>query len=265
MIVSVQEVTQHCSQAAIQATRSGQLAASSCETVGAVASEVRDLAAGAQRSAQTVHELGERSSRISQIVTLIEEIAGQTNLLALNAAIEAARAGENGRGFAVVAGEVRRLAERTTVATKEISGAVQSILQGTKDAVHSIEDSSSRVVMSVDTANAASESLNVLGASTTEVQNRIEQIAQAAEEQSQASGMLGKSMNEIAASITASAEGAAAAAETSEELVELASELRSVVGQFQTGHEADPQTSQRMGQKSPGKPQPVQRSKKRAA
>jgi methyl-accepting chemotaxis protein len=236
MIASVAEVTRHCSEAAGHAGKSGKLAAGSSQAVEAVAGKVRDLATEAQRNAHTVQELGERSSRISQIVTLIEEIAGQTNLLALNAAIEAARAGENGRGFAVVAGEVRRLAERTTTATKEIGGAVQSILDGTRDAVLNIEDSSNRVVESVSTAEAASQSLQVLGASTTEVQSRIEQIAQAAAEQSEASSLLGKSMNEIAESITSSADGAQLSAQTSADLLILARNLESVVSQFQTGH-----------------------------
>jgi methyl-accepting chemotaxis protein len=244
MIASVREVTLHCNQAAAHAAHSGELAAGSCRTVEGVAGEVRELAAEAERNARTVQELGERSSRIRQIVTLIEEIAGQTNLLALNAAIEAARAGENGRGFAVVAGEVRRLAERTTTATKEIGEAVHSILQGTRDAVTSIEGSSSRVIQSVSTAEAASQSLNVLGASAAEVRERIEKIAQAAEEQSQASGLLGKSMNEIAANITSSADGATAAARTSSELVKLAQQLESVVRQFRTGTETSQRSSE---------------------
>jgi methyl-accepting chemotaxis protein len=250
MIASVREVTLHCNQAASHAAHSGDLAAGSCQTVEAVAGEVRELAAEAERNARTVQELGERSSRIRQIVTLIEEIAGQTNLLALNAAIEAARAGENGRGFAVVAGEVRRLAERTTTATKEIGDAVQSILQGTRDAVSSIEGSSDRVNKSVSTAEAASHSLSVLGTSTAEVRQRIEKIAQAAEEQSQASGLLGKSMNEITASITASAQGATAAAHTSGELVNLARQLESVVSQFRTGAQSMPQSAQQSTQQS---------------
>jgi len=234
MISSVQEVTRHCDEAAEHAVHTGNLSTESCHSVEAVAGEVREMAADAQRNAQSVQQLGERSRQISQIVTLIEEIAGQTNLLALNAAIESARAGEQGRGFAVVAGEVRRLAERTTAATKEIGAAVDSIQKGTGEAVHSIEGSSARVGKSVATANAAALSLNVLGSGAAEVQRRIEQIVQANGEQSQASRLVGQSMNEIAASINASSEGAEEAARTAEQLVRLAEQLSEQIRQFKT-------------------------------
>jgi len=237
MIASVREVSQHCGEAAQQAVETGVLASGSSGSVEAVAGEVRDLAVEAQQNARNVQNLGERSSQIGQIVTLIQEIAGQTNLLALNAAIESARAGEQGRGFAVVAGEVRRLAERTTSATREISGAVESIQQGTREAVESIRESSLRVEKSVATADAASQSLSVLGGSAAQVRQRIEQIAQASEEQSQASALVGQSMNEIAASITASSEGAEESARTAEELVRLSRQLNGQVRRFKTGDE----------------------------
>jgi methyl-accepting chemotaxis protein len=237
MTASVREVTHNCGQAAERATHTGQMAAGSRNTVTAVASEVRELSQEAERNAHTIQELGERSRQITQIVTLIEELAGQTNLLALNAAIESARAGEHGRGFAVVAGEVRRLAERTTSATKEISAAVQSIQRGTAEAVQGIQNSTGRVQKSVATADAAAESLNILDTSTAEMRARIEQIAQAAAEQSEASSLVGKSMNQIAASIASSSDGAEEAARTAEELVSLAEKLNEQAGQFKTGEE----------------------------
>jgi methyl-accepting chemotaxis protein len=250
MVASVREVTQHCHQATQTAVETGNLATESGHSVETVAGEVRDMAGESQRNAKTVEELGERSTQISKIVHLIQEIAGQTNLLALNAAIESARAGEHGRGFAVVAGEVRRLAERTTSATKEIAGAVQSIQQGTSEAVQGIQGSSERVQKSVAKADAAAQSLVVLGSSTAEVCQRIEQIAQAAEEQSQATNQAGQSMSEISNSISSSAEGAELSARTADDLVKLARQLTEHVSLFKTGEEQ-------------GKPQLVAR--KRAA
>jgi methyl-accepting chemotaxis protein len=242
MIASVREVSTHCHEAAQNAVQAGNMATTSCHSVEAVAGQVRDMAGEARRNAESVQQLGERSGQISNIVGLIQEIAGQTNLLALNAAIESARAGEQGRGFAVVAGEVRRLAERTTSATKEIADAVQSIQQGTHEAVAHIQGSSDSVEKSVFAANAAALSLGSLGSGTAEVRQHIEQIAQAAEEQFQASALVGQSMNEISTSITASSQGAEESARTANELVKLARELTQQVGRFKTGdHRSGPQ------------------------
>ncbi len=238
MVTTVREVSAHCHEATQNAVQAGNMATTSCHSVEAVAGDVRDMANEAQRNAKSVQNLGERSGQISQIVTLIQEIAGQTNLLALNAAIESARAGEHGRGFAVVAGEVRRLAERTTSATKEIADAVQSIQQGTREAVEHINSSSERVGKSVVAADAAAHSLGELGTGTAEVRQLIEQIAQATEEQSQASAMVGQSMNEISTSISSSSQGAEESARTANELVKLAHQLTEQVSRFKTNEES---------------------------
>ena len=100
--------------------------------------------------ASTISKLNERSQEIVQIVDAISTIAGQTNLLALNAAIEAARAGEQGRGFAVVADEVRKLAEQSQEAAKQIAALITMIKEDTKEAVSAMDTG----VQEVKTGNA---------------------------------------------------------------------------------------------------------------
>lgn len=111
-------------------------------------------------TAQKVHALGEQSQKIGEIVDVISDIAEQTNLLALNAAIEAARAGEHGKGFAVVADEVRKLAERSGKATKEIATLIANIQQGTTVAVESMQLGTQQVEDGVKLAQVAGQSLN---------------------------------------------------------------------------------------------------------
>ncbi len=116
-------------------------------------------------SASKVEEMGTRSEEIGAIVETIEDIASQTNLLALNAAIEAARAGEQGKGFAVVADEVRKLAERSSLATKEIAALIKGIQKTVSEAVTAMQASAQEVELGVTRAHSAGEVLdNILGA-----------------------------------------------------------------------------------------------------
>ena len=109
------------------AVAAGSASTSSREAMADIAANLHHVSEKTKQTAHSVEGLNERAGQIGGIVMLIKEIADQTNLLALNAAIEAARAGEQGRGFAVVADEVRKLAERTSKATSEISTLVASI------------------------------------------------------------------------------------------------------------------------------------------
>jgi methyl-accepting chemotaxis protein len=141
-----------------------------------------------------IQDLGKRGLEIGAIIQVIEDIASQTNLLALNAAIEAARAGEQGRGFAVVAENVRSLAERTAVATREIAGLIAAVQQGTGQAVRSMEASVQDVEAGAARAQEAGAALSGIVASATEVNREIGRI-------SEASGRMEIDAGELAAQI----------------------------------------------------------------
>ena len=141
---------------------------------------MRGIADSTTKVASTVTQLGKGSEQIGKIISVIDDIADQTNLLALNAAIEAARAGEQGRGFAVVADEVRKLAERTTKATKEITDMIESIQRETQNAVQAMEQEIKEVQVGVEATSASGAALREIIKLSEDVGDMIATIATAA-------------------------------------------------------------------------------------
>ncbi|MBL8468646.1 methyl-accepting chemotaxis protein [Methyloversatilis discipulorum] len=144
-------------------------------------SEMRAIAETVQLTSDRVGELGKQSDQITSIVKTIREIADQTNLLALNAAIEAARAGEQGRGFAVVADEVRKLAERTSLSTKEIGDMVQRIQDGTRGAIQSMESSLVKAGSGVELAGNAGQAIKRISNGAREVVQAVSKFSSVVE------------------------------------------------------------------------------------
>jgi methyl-accepting chemotaxis protein len=183
-------------------------------------------------AADQVRGLGARSEQIGEIVGVINEIAEQTNLLALNAAIEAARAGEQGRGFAVVADEVRKLAERTRKATKEIAGMIGHVQVETRQAVQAMESGLSNVHQGVVSTTEAGEALNRIIEMARQVGEMTTQIAAAASQQSAATEQISQSLEQIARITGESATGSQQSARACQDLTDLALDMQNLVGEF---------------------------------
>jgi len=170
-----------------------------------------------QSSAQIIDILGHRANEIGKIIEVIDDLAEQTNLLALNAAIEAARAGEHGLGFAVVAEEVRKLAEKSTQSTQEISDLIQGIQKEAREAVENMEKSTSMVQEGLDLGGELSSALGKISDVVSEVYKFAQQIGAATSEQSAGSIQIAKAttrLTEITQEINSSIEEQASGAQS---------------------------------------------------
>jgi len=241
MSSTVLQVSENSNKAAEASRQAAETARRGGAIVEETLSRMRAIADSVSGTAKKIDELGKSSDQIGQIVGVINDIADQTNLLALNAAIEAARAGEQGRGFAVVADEVRKLAERTTTATKEIAGMIKNIQQETKTAVTAMETGTKQVEEGVKSTIQAGGSLKEIIHMAEQVGEMVMQIATAAMEQSSASEEVNQNMEKIAKLVKESADGAQQSAKACQDLSSLAFDLQNMVGTFKLGSgESDP-------------------------
>ncbi len=226
---AVLDVAKNAGETAQQADETRTMADEGSDVVRQVVDIIADVDRMAKDLQENMAGLGNQAESIGQILTVIDDIADQTNLLALNAAIEAARAGEAGRGFAVVADEVRKLAEKTMSATKEVSSAIIGIQERVGKAVSSTEEAGKRVGTATEMADKSGEALSKIVTLVGRTTSQIASIAAAAEEQSATSDEITTAFDEVRNIADTTADGMRLSSEAINELAELTSQLSRIV------------------------------------
>ncbi len=229
MDATIQDVERNSGQAGKTAEETRNNALKGREVVSSLASAITNVDAKAQNLKGSLNQLGERANSIGQIMTVISDIADQTNLLALNAAIEAARAGEAGKGFAVVADEVRKLAEKTMHATKEVSDAVKAIQDSTRQNIHEMEAASEAVTESTDLAKKADEALEFIVRTAESNAALVAEISTVVNHQLEAGAAIRSGTDQVNSIATNTADSMTAAAKEMAELSKVADALRNLV------------------------------------
>ncbi|MGE5362676.1 MAG: methyl-accepting chemotaxis protein [Bacteroidota bacterium] len=235
LISTIVENTKNVNMTAEMTKRAGEKAREGGSIVNRTIEGMDSIAEAIGKSGSIVEKLGDSSIRIGEIIQVIDDIADQTNLLALNAAIEAARAGEQGRGFAVVADEVRKLAERTTKATKEITQMITQIQNETQVAVSSIKEGVDQVDAGRQYAHKSGEALEeIIQEADKSLQIAI-QSASANEEMSASAEQISQNINSISGVIQQNAAGLEQISSATTDLNNLTVNLQELMSHFRLG------------------------------
>ncbi|MEF2145777.1 MAG: methyl-accepting chemotaxis protein [Desulfovibrionaceae bacterium] len=232
MNTTVLEVARNASETAEASEKANKVAQDGGGVVQRTVDEINGVARTTEEAAKTLQELTTRAQNIGQVMAVINDIADQTNLLALNAAIEAARAGEAGRGFAVVADEVRKLAEKTMHATKEVEDAVALIQESTADVVKEMDTTQGRVVRTSKMAEDAGAVLSEVVSQSNLITDMVRNIATAAEQQSSTSDEINNNVNEISSLSKEVSRGIQEANNRIREVATMATQLAELVSGF---------------------------------
>jgi len=230
--VSIDQMEEHAQEASAVASQAGDASRDGSRVVHNTADEIGHVADSVNSSATTIRELEGFSTDISSIVEVIRGIAEQTNLLALNAAIEAARAGEQGRGFAVVADEVRKLAERTSKSTQQITGMIDKVQQGARRAVSEMENGVNRVAEGVQLAHQAGDSIAAIESTSSQVVYSVAEISNALREQAIAAKEIARNVERVAQMTERGSQSSQETSHVAGEVAGLSSELRRLADMF---------------------------------
>jgi len=195
--IGIQQVSINANAVTGMADKTAKAAQQGDRAIDAAVSQMVSIEETVASSAQVVTKLGERSKEIGQIVGTISGIAAQTNLLALNAAIEAARAGEQGRGFAVVAEEVRKLAEQSQGAAKQIATLISEIQSETDKAVAAMSDGTREVKVGAEVVNSAGQAFKEIVLLVNEESAQIKEISATIQQMAAGSQQIVASVRDI--------------------------------------------------------------------
>ena len=238
---AVEELTVSMKQVSNNAEASAEAARRALDAAEQGNRAVRDTLDGMQRirssvqaTAKKIKSLGDRSLEISEIINVINDITEQTNLLALNAAIEAARAGEAGRGFAVVADEVRKLAEHSRTATKDIAALIKAIQAETNEAVVVMEEGTKEVEVGARLADQAGKALDAISSVVRQSAELVQEISLASKQQVRGTEGVANAMQIISNITRQTSQGARQTARTVENMVKRAEQLNEALSQFRT-------------------------------
>jgi methyl-accepting chemotaxis protein len=238
---AVEELTVSMKQVSNNAEASAEAARRALDAAEQGNRAVRDTLDGMQRirssvqaTARKIKSLGDRSLEISEIINVINDITEQTNLLALNAAIEAARAGEAGRGFAVVADEVRKLAEHSRTATKDIAALIKAIQAETNEAVVVMEEGTKEVEVGAGLADQAGKALEAISSVVRQSAELVQEISLASKQQVRGTEGVANAMQIISGITRQTSQSARQAAGSVGSLVKLSEQLVDALSQFRS-------------------------------
>ena len=232
MAVSIQQISGNADGVSMTTHETAKISCDGLATMQSSMREMQEIADVVSLSSEAIGRLASQSEHIAGIVNVIREVSDQTNLLALNAAIEAARAGEHGRGFAVVADEVRKLAERTSESTVEISKTLTAIRSCMEEAQKNMTASNARVASGVKETELAGQSMTQIQVASERAMHAIEEISGALREQSATSTTISGNVDQIAEQSGETAQVVRTVAEVSTRMEEMSQQLKAAVGRF---------------------------------
>ncbi len=229
MNASVVEVARNAENTADQSALVRQKASDGIKLLVHMTESMEALQTSSEKLKNNMAQLDGLAEGIDSIINVISDIADQTNLLALNAAIEAARAGEAGRGFAVVADEVRKLAEKTMNATREVDESIRAIQNSSRANQQEVGSVVEHIVRTAELAQESEASLQEIVTFTEETSEMIQNIASAATQQETVSNEISQSMNDINYTVGQTSEAIMQSAEAIRELASQAQELQECI------------------------------------